>query len=679
MKTFFLVLYFGNFFFVLHIIYLFGGTEIDILNWVFLFDSLDLVEFKLLGVISMDPPTTTTCSSNAITTESLPVTSTAAPIANGVTTHSINLENSLMGMSFTPHDQNNNGVSPEYCSFAAQLREVPDGSQSVRGASNTNNILRMVNATIGLSQAQLMLDVDRRIQQAVDEIKQALNTQATAPIQEESPESVENLTGSQNSLTNQLNAFNQRTETTQSLGFQQLTYSQAHMSSQGCTHRQTSNYVQPAAGQMSTGLPQLPPLTPATNFVFPLTSTAAATQSVHLSTDQHQLQQPLTPIEQQPLQQQYLQSWQQQYQPPLQQQYQQPYEQSQLPRNPQSVHQQVNQLYNQNQMYQSQQVQPQMQQQHVYGNQPPIILQPESSRQRQEVWTAPSLPPQQNQNFSIRMPRQSFEPLSRKLEKWNLRFDGTNRTMNVQEFIFRVGVLKQDYNCTDEEILRDFHILLEGPARDWYWDHRKLVRVQTWSDLEKALLTKYRRFEKEYQVQMQILNRRQLPQESFEEFYNAVMKLRNQQDSPYEEGQLVEIMRGNLKPSLAQIMFSVQVRTLLDFCREVKRAESLLANQRQVYQQRPNTNHRVSELAYEEAEETPLVDFEVNGIRSTSHYTCWNCKVVGHSFVDCPEPLTRQFCFRCGRDGVVTPKCPKCQGNRLRSPSRTGEMRSTEV
>lgn len=283
----------------------------------------------------------------------------------------------------------------------------------------------------------------------------------------------------------------------------------------------------------------------------------------------------------------------------------------------------------------------------------------------------------QNYNLAMSMPRPNPTLDQFKLEKWGVKFDGTNKTMNILEFIFRVGTLRRDYNCSDNDILRSFHVLLEGPALDWYWDYRKIVHINTWEELEKALLAQYRRYEQEYQVQMKILNRRQLPQEHFDDFYNAVIRLRNQQQTPYEEDQLVEIMRGNLKPSLAQMLFSARIKTLSEFCREVRRAENLLVNQRQMFQQRANFTQRVNELECED--DMSLIDLEVDGIRSTSHYTCWNCKVVGHSFVDCPEPLTRQFCFRCGKDGVVTPKCPKCQGNRPRNPPRTGEARSTEV
>lgn len=37
--------------------------------------------------------------------------------------------------------------------------------------------------------------------------------------------------------------------------------------------------------------------------------------------------------------------------------------------------------------------------------------------------------------------------------------------------------------------------------------------------------------------------------------------------------------------------------------------------------------------------------------------TCYNCKAESHRLVDCGEPITRIFCFRCGREGVRAPNC----------------------
>lgn len=57
---------------------------------------------------------------------------------------------------------------------------------------------------------------------------------------------------------------------------------------------------------------------------------------------------------------------------------------------------------------------------------------------------------------------------------------------------------------------------------------------------------------------------------------------------------------------------------------------------------------------------------------------CWNCKLTGHSFVDCISEQRNVFCFRCGFDNVITPKCPRCRGNDKTNMSKTGQACSDQ-
>ncbi|XP_065356323.1 uncharacterized protein LOC135950717 [Calliphora vicina] len=66
-----------------------------------------------------------------------------------------------------------------------------------------------------------------------------------------------------------------------------------------------------------------------------------------------------------------------------------------------------------------------------------------------------------------------------------------------------------------------------------------------------------------------------------------------------------------------------------------------------------------------------------SGESSGNTTICWNCKEDGHMFMDCPSQRRRLFCYKCGHDNTVTPKCPTCQGNRNANELRVGlEARS---
>lgn len=39
---------------------------------------------------------------------------------------------------------------------------------------------------------------------------------------------------------------------------------------------------------------------------------------------------------------------------------------------------------------------------------------------------------------------------------------------------------------------------------------------------------------------------------------------------------------------------------------------------------------------------------------------CWNCASREHRVRDCPLPIAREYCYRCGRGGCTVKTCPKC-------------------
>lgn len=62
---------------------------------------------------------------------------------------------------------------------------------------------------------------------------------------------------------------------------------------------------------------------------------------------------------------------------------------------------------------------------------------------------------------------------------------------------------------------------------------------------------------------------RQQPQETFEDFFKAVVKLRNQQRVPYSEQDLVEIMR-----LIAALIFPLKISGLIISNRRLKRQKT---------------------------------------------------------------------------------------------------------
>lgn len=269
--------------------------------------------------------------------------------------------------------------------------------------------------------------------------------------------------------------------------------------------------------------------------------------------------------------------------------------------------------------------------------------------------------------------RPPSSPNAVRVDKWGITFDGTSKSISIEDFVFRVETLQADFGCEWKDVLKSFHHLLSGPAREWFWDFRRFSNITRWIDLKAALITQFHRFDSDFDIQKKILDRRQNSQESFEDFYNAVIRLRNQLRFPLSERDLITIMRGNLKAQMAQLLFAVPSNSLAEFAKECRRAENLLNSQRHYSARYPPRAINMLETEPIEDEYVP----EVDAMNINRTIICWNCREEGHLFVDCPEERRALFCFKCGLENTVTPRCPNCQGNRVVNVSRNGtEMRS---
>lgn len=111
-----------------------------------------------------------------------------------------------------------------------------------------------------------------------------------------------------------------------------------------------------------------------------------------------------------------------------------------------------------------------------------------------ELAGAQQIPIQPPINNTSRVPHvSSRDPRDARIriDKWGLQFNGDSTHMDVEDFIFRVEHLQQHYDMPWSEILRDFHLLMTGNARDWYWLFVQTKNVSGWDPLKMALKTQF--------------------------------------------------------------------------------------------------------------------------------------------------------------------------------------------
>lgn len=207
--------------------------------------------------------------------------------------------------------------------------------------------------------------------------------------------------------------------------------------------------------------------------------------------------------------------------------------------------------------------------------------------------------------------------------------------------------------------------MLEDPAREWFWTQRRMGKVSTWPELSMALKEQYQHYEDDSEISGKMYTRRQLYNESFEDYVTALVKLRNQQRKPMDEKTLARLIKSNVNADMTDLLFAIQPTSLSQICKEGRRAESTLKNKRQ-HSGRYQGKH-VHELEYDISNR----EAEVDAIAAGKKLQCWNCKDEGHTFNSCLIERGR-FCFKCGLENTISTKCKVCQGNQRTNVPQTG-------
>lgn len=163
---------------------------------------------------------------------------------------------------------------------------------------------------------------------------------------------------------------------------------------------------------------------------------------------------------------------------------------------------------------------------------------------------------------------------------------------------------------------------------------------------------------------------------------------------------MIKIMKRSINLNLGRIVYPITVSSVEQLRIECNEAERNFPR-RDVRNPLPNSKipRQINEVYFEEVDENDVNRsnvIEINALKVTPQQQqkqqyqsqqqqyqsqqqqyqqqqnkptviCWNCKVAGHVFMECPIEQRSLFCYKCGKPDVTTPNCPICQQKNLQS------------
>lgn len=260
------------------------------------------------------------------------------------------------------------------------------------------------------------------------------------------------------------------------------------------------------------------------------------------------------------------------------------------------------------------------------------------------------------------------------IHQWDLRFDGSSQGRDATDFLFRVESQAQLYGVSNRALVIGIGNLLSGRASQWFWTNKRRFHDATWEEWKHAFLLRHSpQRETNFEIRAEIEKRRQLPGEPFTHYCQDMEALAVRLVNQMQEIELVEVLRRNMAIQLRKALWQVRTTTvdaLMNCCVEF---EELCRDEKyQPYFRKPVA---VNELSADQPfcnnihtdptsrqlmPPPPNVEALRSEKESNNILVCWNCRDLGHAFMQCQLPQQRIFCFFSGEPGIMKIKCCKC-------------------
>ena len=289
------------------------------------------------------------------------------------------------------------------------------------------------------------------------------------------------------------------------------------------------------------------------------------------------------------------------------------------------------------------------------------------------------------------------------VQRWNVKFSGKPGTMSLVEFIFHVSMLASTHRIDQDDLVSLAVYLLEGQALFVY--KSRMQNCRTWNELVCELQNAFVIGDFDECIRERIRTRYQGQGETFGLYWSEMSLLFDCLSEGMTENEKVRRLLKNADPKIGIALATDDHKSLSSVIEKCYRLEKYFYE----LQNRPNTSvpeqsfyslpdpnkfctpyknsmtgsrgqtqtnniplytrYKINEIETEEFENLIQDNFEeISALKTQMHPSKIECFRCGenHHFLDCskkshPDYKNIIFCYVCGKQGTITPKC--CRSN----------------
>lgn len=257
--------------------------------------------------------------------------------------------------------------------------------------------------------------------------------------------------------------------------------------------------------------------------------------------------------------------------------------------------------------------------------------------------------------------------------------------MSVENFLYKTKKLADREGIPRDILLRDIHMLLEGPASDWFFTF--VDELQTWQQFETSITYRFGNPNMDQGIRSKIHERKQLRGEPFIAFVSEIEKLDRLLSRPLSKRRKFEVVWDNMRLHYRTKISLVEVKDLQHLIQLNHRIDAVDPQLQQQTGEVPIRRpvHQIeAEYSDDESDQSATINaissrgnrgFRQGNRQSTTQdqqntdhrqaapnsgqLNCWNCQENGHSWRQCQKPKV-VFCYGCGNIGRTIRSCERC-------------------
>ncbi|XP_057666029.1 uncharacterized protein LOC130899876 [Diorhabda carinulata] len=234
---------------------------------------------------------------------------------------------------------------------------------------------------------------------------------------------------------------------------------------------------------------------------------------------------------------------------------------------------------------------------------------------------------------------------------------------SLMEFLEQIEMLRASRGLSEEELFIKSCELFKDAALTWFLTNKS--KITSWASLVAKLKKDFLPSNYQFDLEIQIANRTQGPQESATLYIAEMESLFKRLEIIPEETTRVLKIRRNLLPLFVSQLALHDTNTideLSNLCKQIEDSQTWSERYRMLQSDNPRGSCSQS-FREHNAKTSNKVQFKENkisqNVSTLAQVVCYNCDRNGHKYSQCRD-IKRIFCYGCGMKNVVKTKCNFC-------------------